>query len=352
MALIVRPTMVPEIRVEMMENLSRMAQVIIAGKAPLYETNPDYQIKSLRWMFEELTESTLWWVSEDMCDLVQSAFNNLPPTTLTDDLIPSRAGLVFFAKPITGMDSRVEGHEIDLQAMQWGPCQFDVVNETRVDGAVKVAPPPPEAIGEGSRILTEDMLTNDQFSDEVKQIIANAEEGDEFRFRGNGVSVAFWRKWEVWQPLGRTDWPYGFDTSGRFAPPEADDHQRATIEEDRRILAAFLLLSQQESLVSTTETPPARPVQKRLDRKKIPTDLHMNHNVRLVNIHARHRPPTGTARTVEWTKRWIVSGHWRQQAWGEGRQLRKPVYIAPHVKGPEGLPLDTSEKTTVRVWKD
>lgn len=340
--------MVPEIRVEMMENLSRMAQLIIKGKAPGYEANPDYQLKSLRWMFEELTEATMWWVSEDMCDLLQAAFNSLPPTTLTEDLIPTRAGLVMFAKPLVGMDSRIEGHPIDLQAVLWGPCQFDVSTETRIDGAIKA--PDASLSPEPTAILSQGAM-NDKFSDQVKEAMNQALGGD-YRFRGNGVSVAFWRKWELWQPLGRSDWPYGFDTSGEFSPPDATEHQKATIEEDRRILAAFFLLSQQENLVSTTDTPPPRPVQKRLDRKNIPSDLGLNHNVRLVNIHARHRPPTGQPHSVEWTKRWIVSGHWRQQAYGEGRQLRKPVYIAPHVKGPEGLPLDTSEKATVRVWKN
>jgi hypothetical protein len=301
-------------------------------------------------MFEELAEAELWWVSEDMCDLLQAAYQNLPPTTLTDEMVPSRAGMVFFAKPLWGMDSRVEDHQIDLQAMQWGPCQFDVSTETRVDGAVKMTPQDDPLRLRGGWVDTKDMLTNDQFSDEVKKLIADAQEGDEFRLRGNGVSVAFWRKWEVWQPLGRTDWPFGFDTSGQFAPKGATEHQKATLEEDRRILAAFFLLSQQENLVSTTTAGPIRPVQKRIDRKKI--SIPLNHNVRLVNIHARHRPPTGQPRTVEWTKRWIVKGHWRQQAVGEGRQFRRPVYIAPHIKGPEGLPLDTTEKTTVKIWKD
>lgn len=37
--------------------------------------------------------------------------------------------------------------------------------------------------------------------------------------------------------------------------------------------------------------------------------------------------------------RWVVRGHWRWQACGEGRRERKLTWIAPHVKGPEGAPL-------------
>lgn len=42
--------------------------------------------------------------------------------------------------------------------------------------------------------------------------------------------------------------------------------------------------------------------------------------------------------------RWLVRGYWRQQACGPGRALRRPVFVAPHVKGPEGSPM------VERVW--
>lgn len=51
----------------------------------------------------------------------------------------------------------------------------------------------------------------------------------------------------------------------------------------------------------------------------------------------------------EYTHRWWVDGHWRQQACGPERSQRKPVWIAPHVKGPEGLPL--TDKPRVHVWR-
>lgn len=46
--------------------------------------------------------------------------------------------------------------------------------------------------------------------------------------------------------------------------------------------------------------------------------------------------------------RWVVRGHWRQQAVGPNHSEHKPVFIAPHVRGPQGAPL----KTTVYQWGD
>lgn len=48
-------------------------------------------------------------------------------------------------------------------------------------------------------------------------------------------------------------------------------------------------------------------------------------------------------------KRFWVSGHWRQQACGPGRRLRKPLWISPFPKGPEDAPL--ADTTRVYVWR-
>lgn len=40
-----------------------------------------------------------------------------------------------------------------------------------------------------------------------------------------------------------------------------------------------------------------------------------------------------------WTCRWLVRGHWRQQACGRERAERRPRWILPYVKGPADKPL-------------
>jgi hypothetical protein len=46
-------------------------------------------------------------------------------------------------------------------------------------------------------------------------------------------------------------------------------------------------------------------------------------------------------------KRWWVAGHWRQQACGPKRALRKPVWISMHLKGDSEA--EVSER--VNVWR-
>lgn len=42
----------------------------------------------------------------------------------------------------------------------------------------------------------------------------------------------------------------------------------------------------------------------------------------------------------EYASQWWVRGHWRQQPWGPGRKLRRPVFIEAHLAGPSDKPVD------------
>lgn len=50
-----------------------------------------------------------------------------------------------------------------------------------------------------------------------------------------------------------------------------------------------------------------------------------------------------------YTHRFVVSGHWRNQAHGKGRQERRTQWIAPYIKGPKGAPMASRER--VNVWR-
>lgn len=116
---------------------------------------------------------------------------------------------------------------------------------------------------------------------------------------------------------------------------------RSKSKGDRWLLACaavtFSLLSQ-GGLVDVSEVvPPAlrsSNAKKRKSQKKQPP-------VRVVDLRRSVSQGITDVEQAERTyrNRWIVRGHWRSQAHGPGRALRRRVYIAPHVKGPEGAPL-------------
>lgn len=108
------------------------------------------------------------------------------------------------------------------------------------------------------------------------------------------------------------------------------------------LVSAWLLMAQPLAEQSAME--PDRAVRKRLLRQGCEASP-----VRVIELR---RPKGRTSEPGEsgrsYSHRWITRGHWRQQ-WYPGRQVHRPVWIAPHVKGPEGAPLIGAEK--VYAWK-
>jgi hypothetical protein len=111
-------------------------------------------------------------------------------------------------------------------------------------------------------------------------------------------------------------------------------------------LATWLLMGQRATETPTVETD--KQTRRRYARDKRPLP-----DVRLVRLRAAGQPPSSTPcslnsvdRTATSERVW-VTGHWRDQPYGPGRALRRPVYIHPFLRGPDDAPIKLS--TTVRV---
>jgi hypothetical protein len=62
---------------------------------------------------------------------------------------------------------------------------------------------------------------------------------------------------------------------------------------------------------------------------------------RMLDLRTHDRPTTTNEhQSVNWSHRWIVRGHWRNQPYGPGSELRKLIWVDAHIKGPEDRPLD------------
>lgn len=98
-----------------------------------------------------------------------------------------------------------------------------------------------------------------------------------------------------------------------------------------------------ERIVAYGQARPPRPAWREALRKGRPP--HVPYLVELRRQSVTHRPTDDRSAGREWTHRWIVRGHWRNQWYpSEGRHRQK--FIGGYVKGPEDLPLVIRE----RVW--
>lgn len=103
------------------------------------------------------------------------------------------------------------------------------------------------------------------------------------------------------------------------------------------VVAASTFMRQR--LLRVEQTPVERHVRKRLERAGLrglaPTTVNI---VQLRRAEIEATTHNSDAHTVEWQWSWTVKGHVRQQ-WYSTLNEHLPVYIHPHLKGPDDKPL-------------
>jgi hypothetical protein len=250
---------------------------------------------------ERLAGAVLFYVSAEMTDLTMAAATSLPFFDLNREDLPAEQGFIVFAKPVARYS-----------------------NEGKPDAKVRAC---------------------------CWEVID-----------GTSLWLTFYTDWHTWledcrsagvfRPDSLNDclrndhWLY-FET---FVISPLSGHQEVEgeWEEDARevgsldsaVRAAWLLM--QQPLAETSDVLPDRAARKRLRRAGTEPAP-----VRVIGL----RRPKGASDKGDgprdYQHQWIVRGHWRQQ-WYPKRQVHRPVWIAPHVKGPDGAPMLGGEK--VNVW--
>ena len=149
---------------------------------------------------------------------------------------------------------------------------------------------------------------------------------------------------------------------GEIASPTGDgvvrglDPDTPTPVDDRdmgRVLAAVgatWLLMTQETVADRTRLDPAPKLAAAYARAQRETPA-----VTLVDLRrartpdAEDRADVDEGRIRHLKHRHVVRGHWRQQPCGPEHSQRRPTWIHPFVKGPDGAPFVRSD--VVRVWR-
>ncbi|WP_062215703.1 hypothetical protein [Streptomyces sp. NBRC 109706] len=180
---------------------------------------------------------------------------------------------------------------------------------------------------------------------------------------GLAIWTAFTRRAlaERWAAQGRLDalTDRGIDaapilvTSGAVLPVTTDPVPLAEADPDiatvLSALAASWLLMQQPQLVDRTREA-AGPA----DRRRAHREGRPSPDVTVVDLRRQYTPSDRPPEDDEYEgrryrHRWVVSGHWRQQPYGPGREQRRQQWIPAYIKGPDGAPLLATER--VNVWR-
>lgn len=361
-----------------------------------------------------LEEADLYWVGEEMCDLLFGTLHTVPGDVLATDLpFPSRAGFLVFAKPWHGLDTfDAENTSVRVDGIAW----IRSVTQTKNYGARETL-----NVAFYRCINWDDGVLGAEL-DMAMSLNATVDARRATTIDSSGALAAILTG-RSWVPLGRSTWPTNediehpvreigkktvevhmhFDREPKFTaaevvvgwepdpdqpdakPPEgwepgtvhpypqagmleieednppqvtniSEDDLAAIQEEmqearsgaeDRRLMAALFTLLNTSSLSRIAEERPPRAVARREQRaghKGAPS------TVKVVYLRRPSNPDEGGSaeHAGNYSHRWVVNSHWRNQPYGPGNSKRKLILIGPYVKGPEDKPLVVRE--TVKAW--
>ena len=267
-------------------------------------------------------------VSEDIVDVLEFAASSVPTFKIERSDLPSESGFVYLGRSIVIKDKR--DNDLVVRALGWRLAVTHGRGET-VEAIQDIAADSPELAaameqaeadgklpGEALAVVvwTAPLDGRDHMHDEF---VANIY--DLYRPACEMLSLVA----GVWE-IGRDDW-------GTFAAGHGMDLGK--------FVMSFLRFIN-EPWVDYRQMVPGRHLRKRAARAAIEEPAIHIVQLRRSLSHGR-RPANGDGPSAEWSHRWLVRGHWRNQ-WYPSAKVHRPRWIPEYVKGPDDKPLVVHDK--------
>ncbi|WP_422759203.1 hypothetical protein [Paenarthrobacter sp. C1] len=248
------------------------------------------QISYDRKVARNLATGEMFWVSSDMVALALDAASDVPGFTPGADL-PATHGVMVLEKPLPALKTWIV--TADAQQVEVG-LSVDVMSWTVLEGMVFI----------------------------------------ESYCRGTGLPDRLHKA--ALEPVR-----YFRGHADRFFAAQDEDVD-ANSHRLMQFLAAASHLMANPSVAARSTATPKTPAARKAAKKG-----HSS-KVTVVDLRAPEHVETGAKSETGrvYTHRWIVRGHWRNQAHGKNRTQRRITWVPSYTKGPAGMPL----KETERVW--
>lgn len=283
---------------------------------------------NLAGMVEYNLDRSATYISTDaMCQLLDNSWATVPRTPFSEAELPTPRGFIVLEKPWLWRD--YHGKQMVVKALSW----FTVVLEADDERIANFEPPKRKGM-----FLVAYCDNNDPRDDYVTTDKERLLGFKERLSLGHFQAVPFNEEWNRFETSQEAkDW-YNEPN------PEAITY---VMEFIARVKALFAFL-QQELPVVFREAPP-RQARRGYARQGLLAGID---DVQVVAL--RRKKPVGLPHTepsgeeVNWSHRWIVRPHWREQ-WYPKLGIHQPVWIEAYEKGPEDKPLVV--KTQVFDWR-
>jgi hypothetical protein len=276
--------------------------------------------------------ATLSWMSADVCELIRESAQSVPEWSPTA-AIPHPCGVIAFEDYIMACpEDAGEGA---------APVSVDALGWILDDGVVHVT-----ALSR-RKVRAENLWKTSSSSSFIWLLSDTSQENSR---RATSMRCSIFTSTPDRPQGGNT--PVAVESRVSDGYGEADREAYASAAEELlRILGATWLLMGQPRVVE--EDVPAEVTVRTADRTGAGPAVRKKQRVRVSvrRLTQQARASHGAGRRSA-TSRWWVRGHWRQQAWGEGRKLRKPVYIEPHTAGAKDADDPTEDtRPSVQIWR-
>lgn len=251
----------------------------------------------------KLAYGDLYFVSEEMTELSLAASRTMPLFDADAQDFPSETGAAYFDGGVAALwgDHRVAIHLITWQVLTMGAAVAVYIDVSSTQGIFKDL----ESWNESLRQL---------------RSVGGSEGGLWFNDITRGL--------------------IGFHPEEALQDEEAERliRDRYTVSTTAFLLLRSALLLMQQPLALVEDAQYDRAARRRMQK--------LGQDPPRVRVISLRRSATGSSdgeSDREYHHRWIVKGHWRKQ-WYPSREVHRPVWIAPHVKGPDDKPFIGGEK--------
>jgi hypothetical protein len=312
------------------------------GYPPLYRSTVDQYAEQLRHdLAQDLTRTELYVMSPAMADVTVAAAHTLTLSdfmTLTEDDLPSPAGLLVLPRPLLVVNG--VGDVNDIRAIAWAPMSVDQIDEpprpgVRVVGLLDTYGPVENDMF--TAMLTQARRVHDPFP----PLLVSTLEAMPYRWEREPSAAELAHIRDTNHALAAESDRIAAQRGFQPTRVEGEHLVGSQIHDPdttflRRFLFAFWRLCEQR--IATTDTAPAGHAGTLMAHR-----IGATPDVCIVALRKQQRRAEGpgepdAAHPVAWTTRWTVKMH-KVSQWYPSEQTHKVLWRGPYVKGPEGLPL-------------
>lgn len=317
--------------------LMNAARIAVPGFADAYDPQPEEEAVA-RWA-RTLPAAQLFYVASNLSTLVHHAAASLTDYRLHPDDLPAHTGFMIFAEPLRDTDTTdPAGRPVTL--VTWSPAAHGILLEFWIPTRYAADEDPQTTIGYAVP-GTARALYRRRHTIPKHLLPAQILPTHGYLYQ-RPATLPFGERVDTDHDADEIRATHLHDDPDTCATCH-DEQSFSAAHLQRLVVAAWLLMGQ--SITTETRLRPQPAAVGAAPHAPAPLS-----EVRYVELRAAKRPANpqhdgpGSGRVYRHS--WIVRGHWRRQ-WYPSRGEHRPIWINPHLAGPEDAPLVGGERVNV-----